>query len=109
MGCTARDDSDGSNLMYRWQKASKIRDAPEVRVQHQTMKTPIVGISLLAGLSASAFASWPALQIELAGIPESDLKVVRTVLTGASADAIDEDGQPPAIKPVSSEVTLKKD
>ena len=47
------------------------------------------------------------MQIELAGSPESDLKVVRTVLTGASADAIDEDGQPPAIKPVASEVILK--
>ena len=71
------------------------------------MKTPIVDISLLASLSASAFASWPALQIELAGIPESDLKVVRTGLASASADAIDEDGRSPAIKPVSSEVTFK--
>jgi alpha-L-arabinofuranosidase len=49
-----------------------------------------------------------ALQIELTGIPESDLKAVRTVLTGASADAINEDGQPPAIKPMASEVILRR-
>lgn len=48
-----------------------------------------------------------ALQIELAGIPARDLKAVRTVLTGVSADAINEDGQPPALKPVSAAVTLK--
>jgi alpha-L-arabinofuranosidase len=48
-----------------------------------------------------------ALQVELAGIPESEFQAARTVLTGASADVINEDGQPPAVKPVSSEITLK--
>ena len=37
---------------------------------------------------------------------KSELKAAKTVLTGPSADAYNEDGQPPAVKPVSSETTL---
>lgn len=47
------------------------------------------------------------LKVELAGLPTGNLKATKTVLTGASADAYNEDGQPPVVKPVSSETTLK--
>jgi len=86
------------------------------------LATTIEGVGARAALAASAVrdsksadvilkivngaATAAALRIELAGLPEGDLKAVRTVLTGASADTINEDGQPPDIKPVSSEVTL---
>ena len=33
---------------------------------------------------------------------------VRTVLTGANADVFNEDGQPPAVRPVASEVTITR-
>ena len=53
-------------------------------------------------------ASTPAaLTVELAGLAAGELKATQTVLTGADADAFNEDGQPPAVKPAASEVTLK--
>jgi alpha-L-arabinofuranosidase len=47
-----------------------------------------------------------ALAIELAGRSGGEFKATKTVLTGADADAYNEDGQPPAVKPVASEVTI---
>ena len=47
-----------------------------------------------------------ALAIELAGRGGGDFKATKTVLTGADADACNEDGQPPAVRPVTSEVTI---
>jgi alpha-N-arabinofuranosidase len=47
------------------------------------------------------------LRVELAGLAAGDLRAVKTVLTGADADAFNEDGQPPAVQPVSSEMTLQ--
>ncbi len=47
------------------------------------------------------------LVVELAGLAAGELKATRTVLTGADADAFNEDGQPPAVKPVAAEVTIK--
>lgn len=53
-------------------------------------------------------ANAPApLTLQLAGLPDRELRVTRTVLTGADADAFNEDGRPPAAQPVSSEVTLR--
>jgi alpha-L-arabinofuranosidase len=53
-------------------------------------------------------ASTPApLAVELAGLAAGEWKATRTLLTGADADAFNEDGQPPAVKPVVAEVTLK--
>jgi alpha-L-arabinofuranosidase len=48
-----------------------------------------------------------ALRIDLAGLDARELKAVRTVLTGPSADAFNEDGKPPVVKPATEEVTLK--
>jgi alpha-N-arabinofuranosidase len=48
-----------------------------------------------------------ALQVELAGVPETVMQTVKTVLTGADADASNEDGKAPAVKPVSETVALK--
>jgi len=59
----------------------------------------IVRIVNGAGVSA-------ALTVKLAGVAAGELNATRTVLTGADADAFNEDGQPPAVKPVASEVTL---
>ncbi|MHB9009329.1 MAG: alpha-L-arabinofuranosidase C-terminal domain-containing protein [Limisphaerales bacterium] len=48
-----------------------------------------------------------ALIVELAGLQAGELEATRTVLTGADADAYNQDGQPPAVKPVASEVGLQ--
>ena len=45
--------------------------------------------------------------ISLAGIPDASMKTVRTVLTGPSGDAENEDGKAPAIQPKSEPVTLE--
>ena len=45
--------------------------------------------------------------ISLAGIPSVSMKTVRTVLTGPSGDAENEDGKTPAIQPRSETVTLE--
>ncbi|HMP82499.1 MAG TPA: alpha-L-arabinofuranosidase C-terminal domain-containing protein [Verrucomicrobiota bacterium] len=47
------------------------------------------------------------LTISLAGVASGDIPATRTVLTGPDADAFNEDGQAPVVRPVSSEVTLK--
>ena len=47
------------------------------------------------------------LRVELVGRPGAELKVTKTVLTGADADACNEDGKEPAVKPVTNETTLK--
>jgi alpha-L-arabinofuranosidase len=53
-------------------------------------------------------ASDPAsLVVEFAGLAAGEVKATRTVLTGADADAFNEDGRLPAVKPVASEVTIK--
>jgi alpha-L-arabinofuranosidase len=44
--------------------------------------------------------------VEVAGLASGDLQATKTVLTGASAGTFNEDGQPSAVKPVASEVTL---
>ncbi|OHB66171.1 MAG: hypothetical protein A2V70_11195 [Planctomycetes bacterium RBG_13_63_9] len=59
-------------------------------------------IKIVNGASASA-----ALTVELAGLAAGELKATQTVLTGADANAFNEDGQPPTVKPAASEVTLK--
>lgn len=48
-----------------------------------------------------------AVAVALQGWGQKELRATRTLLTGQSADAFNEDGQPPAVKPVSEEVTLK--
>lgn len=48
-----------------------------------------------------------ALKVELPGLPAGEWKATKTVLTGPSADAYNEDGQPPVVKPVASETPLK--
>jgi alpha-L-arabinofuranosidase len=35
------------------------------------------------------------------------MKAIRTVLTGPDADAVNEDGEPPAVKPESSTETIE--
>ena len=48
------------------------------------------------------------LSIELAGLSATaTLKVMQTVLTGPTADAVNEDGKPPVVKPVTSRFTVK--
>lgn len=47
-----------------------------------------------------------ALKVELAGRSGGEFKATRTVLTGPNADAFNEDGQPPVVKPVATEVAL---
>jgi alpha-L-arabinofuranosidase len=52
-------------------------------------------------------ASTPALlTVERVGLAAGERKAIRTVLSGPNADAFNADGQPPAIKPAASEVTL---
>jgi alpha-N-arabinofuranosidase len=46
-------------------------------------------------------------KVELAGIPEMEWAVSRTVLTGENADAYNEDGREAAVKPVAQEIKLK--
>lgn len=46
-------------------------------------------------------------KVELAGIPEIEWAVTRTVLTGENADANNEDGREAAVKPVAQEIKLK--
>lgn len=46
------------------------------------------------------------MKVTLAGLPTGTLRATRTVLTGADADAYNEDGQPPAVRPVASELTV---
>jgi alpha-L-arabinofuranosidase len=58
-------------------------------------------IKIVNGADAPA-----ALAIELAGLSEGAFKAIHTVLTGARGDAYNEDGQPPAVRPVTSEVTI---
>ena len=60
----------------------------------------IVKIVNGAGVSA-------AMKVKLAGFTGAEYKATRTVLTGANADAFNEDNQPLSVKPVVSEVTLK--
>jgi alpha-L-arabinofuranosidase len=47
------------------------------------------------------------LNIQLAGVPSGDYKVSKTVLGGGDADAVNEDGKPPVVKPETSEFTVK--
>lgn len=48
-----------------------------------------------------------ALKVNLVGLPAGDRRAIKTVLTGPDADAYNQDGQPPVIQPVTSEVTVK--
>ena len=59
-------------------------------------------IKIVNGASAPA-----ALVVELDGVAAGELMATQTVLAGADADAFNEDNQPPAVKPVSSDITLK--
>ncbi len=52
-------------------------------------------------------ANAAALKVEFAGVPETEMTATRIVLTGPDADAYNEDGQPPVIKPLTEQVTLK--
>ncbi len=53
-------------------------------------------------------AETPAqLAIKLLGLPNTELKGTKTVLTGPSPDAFNEDGKEPVIKPVTANVTFK--
>jgi alpha-L-arabinofuranosidase len=65
------------------------------------------GLLILKIVNGAATAA--PLKIELAGLPRGNRPVTRTVLTGASADAFNEEGKPPAVKPVADEVTLAPD
>ena len=47
------------------------------------------------------------LTVTLAGLAAADIRSTRTVLTGSDADAFNEDGRPPVVKPVSDDMTLK--
>lgn len=47
------------------------------------------------------------LKVELAGMTPGDFQATRTVLTGPAPEAFNQEGQPPTVKPVSSEVSLK--
>jgi len=49
----------------------------------------------------------PLVIVGLGLLLAGELKATRTVLTGADADAFNEDGRPPEVKPAASEVTLK--
>lgn len=49
------------------------------------------------------------LKIELAGYTTGTSPVTKTVLTGSAADAFNEDGKEPAVKPVVEELNLKPD
>ena len=40
-------------------------------------------------------------KVELAGFPEMEWAVTRTVLTGENADAYNEDGRKAAVKPIA--------
>ena len=46
-------------------------------------------------------------KVELAGIPEMEWAVTRTVLTGENADAYNEDGRKAAVKPIAQEIKLR--
>jgi len=60
-------------------------------------------IKIVNGANASA-----PLTVEVAGLrAAAELPATRTVLTGPNPDAFNEDGRPPAVKPVVSEVTLR--
>lgn len=59
-------------------------------------------LKIVNGASAPA-----ALKVELAGLAAAELRAAKTLLTGPAADAFNEDGQPPSVKPVASEVTVK--
>ncbi len=49
-----------------------------------------------------------AIDIRLAGLPSDvSMKAVKTVLTGPDAEAVNEDGEPPAVKPASSTETIR--
>ncbi|MDW7980706.1 MAG: alpha-L-arabinofuranosidase C-terminal domain-containing protein [Verrucomicrobiales bacterium] len=53
-------------------------------------------------------ADTPArLSIKLIGLSTAELKGVKTVLTGPSPDAFNEDGKEPVVKPVTADVTVK--
>jgi alpha-L-arabinofuranosidase len=71
--------------------ASTVRDS----------KSGDVIVKIVNGGSAPA-----ALKFQLAGWPAGERRVIKSVLTGADADAFNEDGQPPAVKPVVTETTL---
>ena len=44
-----------------------------------------------------------AVAVALAGVPAGQRRLVATVLAGADADLVNEDGQPPAVQPVTEE------
>jgi alpha-L-arabinofuranosidase len=60
----------------------------------------IVKIVNGAGTAAS-------LQLRLEGMKEGNYKTVKTLLTGPDANAVNEDGKPPVIKPEKTEITVK--
>jgi alpha-L-arabinofuranosidase len=59
-------------------------------------------IKIVNGANASA-----PLTVKISGLPAGESQASRTVLTGPSPDAFNEDDMPPVVKPVSSEVTVK--
>ncbi len=47
------------------------------------------------------------LAVALAGLGPEELRAKQTLLTGGSADAFNEDGKEPAVRPISEELKLK--
>lgn len=65
-------------------------------------KTGPLAIKIVNGGDAAI-----SLNLEIRGVKDSDMRGTRTVLTGPSADAVNEDGRPLAIQPVTIEVSVK--
>jgi alpha-L-arabinofuranosidase len=72
--------------------ASSVRDS----------KSGHIIIKIVNGANVSA-----PLTIEIAGLPAGEFKATRTVLTGPTPEAYNEDGRPPAVKPAANELKLK--
>jgi len=81
----------GSNLPSKL-TASAVRDS----------RTGEVLVKIVNGADTAM-----AMAVALAGVDSKELRATRTVLTGGSGDAFNEDGRDPAVRPVSEAVTLK--
>jgi alpha-L-arabinofuranosidase len=95
----ARNSGD----MYYETTLSSTSKPPTLAVSSvRDSKANCVIIKIVNGANVAA-----PLTVEMAGVPERELPVIRTVLTGPSADAFNEDGKAAAIKPVTTELKLK--
>lgn len=77
----------------------------KLKLAASTVRNSASGEMIVKIVNGAAAAA--ALKVEFAGVPEADMTATRTVLTGPDADAINEDGKEPVLKPVTSEVSLK--